>query len=313
MVAVVAALAAIIAVAAGCVGFAAISIARAQRVAEQDAALRAQTLSAGGAPRRPKAESRAAAKREQAAKSRLGEKLAAADIDATPGMWLGGTVVAAAAAAAAGGLAFGNILLGVVFCMLVAAGSSMYLSSRAKKVSERFAAELAGALPQVAENMRTGMTVERALSTVASHTDEPLRSELSRACREMSLGGSLADSLDTMAARTESKDVKLVATAVALQRETGGNLAEVLDMVSEKIQARLRLRRHVKSITSSARAQRYILCCLPWAALGLSFFNAENAADFWRSFAGIAIICIAVVLEVVGAWFMQKICDMKID
>lgn len=308
------ALAAVVLIAAAVLGASAFATARAQRVAEQDAAMSAQALAAAGAQRRKlEPESRAAAKREQAAKSRLGAKLAAADLDVTPSTWLGGTVAAAVIAAAAGQAAFGNPLVAVILAVLVLAGASMYLNGRSKKVSERFAAELAGALPQVAENMRTGMTVERALSTVAAHTDEPLRSELTRACRELSLGGSLAESLDTMAARTESKDVKLVATAVALQRETGGNLAEVLDMVADKIQARLRLRRHVKSITSSARAQRYILCCLPWVAFGLSFFNSENAADFWRSTAGVVVICIAIVLEVIGAWLMQKICDMKIE
>ena len=311
-VAIAAGVAAAVIAATAMLGAVALATARAQRVAEQDAMFQAAALAGEG--RRPDAAaSRAERHREQAEKSKLGARLAKADVDATPGQWRLGTLAAAALAAAAAFALFHSFVLVALAAVVVLLGSSMYLRSRAAKVSDRFSEELAAALPQVAENMRTGMTAERAIDAVGRHTSDPLRGELARVCREMRFGSPLSESLAAMASRTESGDVRLIAVAVELQRETGGNLAEVFETVAEKIQTRMALRRHVKSITASARMQRTVLCLLPWVAMGLTFFNSEDAGDFWRSTAGIVVIAVVVVLELVGSAIMSRLCQIKVE
>ena len=302
----------IVCLACAALGFKAFSIHRAQRVAEVNQALAEAALSADGAPR-PPAESRAAQRREERDKSRLGQRLAAADLDIGAGQWMAGSLALALVCGLAAGAGFSNYFIGFAAALLALLVPSMLLRARAAHVAERFCEEFAAALPQIAANMRSGLTPERAISAVARHASEPLRGELSRVVRELSFGSSLDRSLHAMAARTESKDVKLIATAVELQRETGGNLADVFETVADKIQTRLKLRRHIKSITSPARMSRWILAALPWVVMFTTLFSAEGAAEFWRSAAGIVVICVVVVLEAIGVWLMSRICDMKLD
>lgn len=302
----------IVCLACAALGFKAFSIHRAQRVAEVNQALAEAALSADGAAR-PPAESRAAQRREERDKSRLGQRLAAADLDIGAGQWMAGSLALALVCGLAAGAGFSNYFIGFAAALLALLVPSMLLRARAAHVAERFSEEFAAALPQIAANMRSGLTPERAISAVGRHASEPLRGELSHVVRELSFGSSLDRSLHAMAARTESKDVKLIATAVELQRETGGNLADVFETVADKIQTRLKLRRHIKSITSPARMSRWILAALPWVVMFTTLFSAEGAAEFWRSAAGIVVICVVVVLEAIGVWLMSRICDMKLD
>ena len=302
----------IVCLACAALGFKAFSIHRAQRVAEVNQALAEAALSADGAAR-PPAESRAAQRREERDKSRRGQRLAAADLDIGAGQWMAGSLALALVCGLAAGAGFSNYFIGFAAALLALLVPSMLLRARAAHVAERFSEEFAAALPQIAANMRSGLTPERAISAVGRHASEPLRGELSHVVRELSFGSSLDRSLHALAARTESKDVKLIATAVELQRETGGNLADVFETVADKIQTRLKLRRHIKSITSPARMSRWILAALPWVVMFTTLFSAEGAAEFWRSAAGIVVICVVVVLEAIGVWLMSRICDMKLD
>lgn len=302
----------LVCLASAALGFKALSTYRAQRVAEVNEAFAEQALSADGSAR-PPAESRAAARREARDKSYLGKRLAAADLDIGPGQWLAGSAALALACGLAAGTGFSNWFIGLAAALAALMVPSMLLRARAARVTERFSEEFAASLPQIAANMRSGLTPERAIGAVARHCGEPLRGELSRVVRELSFGSSLDRSLHAMAARTESKDVKLIATAVELQRETGGNLADVFETVAEKIQSRLKLRRHIKSITSPARLSRWILAALPWVVMFTTFFTAEGAAEFWRSTPGIVVVCITALLEVLGVWLMSRICDMKLE
>ncbi len=189
----------------------------------------------------------------------------------------------------------------------------MYKKRRAEASMTFFGEQLAAALPQVASNMRAGMTVDRAMKAVGEHMDEPLRSELARANARLSYGDRLDAALQDCAVRTGSPDLRIVATAVAMQQDSGGDLAEVLDRIAAKIRTKLSLRRHIKSVTSSARASRAILIAMPWIAMLITTFSAENAVEFWRSTAGTVVICIVVVLEVIGAKVMSKVMELKVD
>ncbi len=208
---------------------------------------------------------------------------------------------------------FCSPLVSAVAGVLAFAAFGMFKKRRAQAATVFFGEQLAAALPQVASNMRAGMTVDRALKAVGDHMDEPLKSELARANARLSYGDRLDQALYDSAVRTGSPDLKIVATAVAMQQDSGGDLAEVLDRIADKIRSKLSLRRHVKSVTSSARASRVILAAMPWVAMAITTLSAENAVEFWRSTAGTIIICCVIAWELLGAKLMSKVMELKID
>lgn len=276
---------------------------RVQRAAADRDAIAAMIA---GAP----AEEDEEAKKPQSARA---AELARAGIEMTPAAWYGLVALAALFAAAVSWLVFMSPLI----CGIALIGAVLLFrtvkKSKAAKSQDLFSEQLAAALPQVASNMRSGMTVERAIRAVGEHMDEPLKSELTRATTRLAYGTRLDAALADAAEHTGSSDLALVATAVSMQQDSGGDLAEVLDRIAEKVRSKLSLRRHVKSVTSSARASRTILALIPWVAMLLTTLSTDAGFEFWRTFAGTCVIAVVIVLEVCGTLVMNKIIDMKIE
>lgn len=240
-------------------------------------------------------------------------ELARAGIQMSPLGWYTTVAVAAAAAAGATWLIFNSPLISAIALIGIALLFRGVKKSKASKSQDLFSEQLAAALPQVASNMRSGMTVERAIRAVGDHMDKPLKGELMRATTRLAYGTRLDTALADAAAHTGSSDLALVATAVSMQQDSGGNLAEVLERIAEKVRSKLSLRRHVRSVTASARASRTILALIPWVAMLLTTLSTDSGWEFWRSFAGTCVIAVVVILEIAGTLFMNKIIDMKVD
>lgn len=240
-------------------------------------------------------------------------ELTQAGIDMPLWAWYLLKATAVAFAALCVQMVFRSPIIDVIAGIVTFSAFGIFKKRRAEASMVFFGEQLAAALPQVASNMRAGMTVDRALKAVGDHMDEPLKSELQRANARLSYGDRLDQALQDCAIRTGSPDLRIVATAVAMQQDSGGDLAEVLDRIAAKIRSKLSLRRHIKSVTSSARASRAILIAMPWVAMLIGTFSAENALEFWRSTPGVIVICVVVVLELVGAKVMAKVMELKID
>lgn len=272
----------------------------------------AQTIAAMVAAEREKANPKKKEKPQKEPSQRQVE-LTQAGIDMPLWSWYLLKAAAVVFAVMCAQVVFRSPIIDAIVGVLAFSLFGIFKKRRAEASMVYFGEQLAAALPQVASNMRAGMTVDRALKAVGDHMDEPLKSELARANARLSYGDRLDQALQDCAIRTGSPDLRIVATAVAMQQDSGGDLAEVLDRIAAKIRSKLSLRRHIKSVTSSARASRAILIAMPWVAMLITTFSAENALEFWRSTPGVVVICVVVLLEFIGAKVMAKVMTLKID
>lgn len=186
--------------------------------------------------------------------------------------------------------------------------------SRASANAAR-ARQLADVLPLVAEILRGGASPESAFATVASCAAEPLGGELSRAAREVATANrTLPQALESLARRTKDADLELLASAIAVQKEGGGNLADVLDSLALTVQKKTEMRGHVEAITSSARMSAAIVGCMPPALLALlSLASPSYMADFWASGIWPEILAAVAALDLSGIAVIRRLYDLDLS
>jgi tight adherence protein B len=168
-------------------------------------------------------------------------------------------------------------------------------------------------LQVVASAMRAGHTFIGALGVVAEDAPEPSRRELRRVLSDEALGVPLIDALNSVTARMKSSDFEHVALVATLQRETGGNTAEVIDTVTETIRERLELRRLVSALTAQGRLAGIVVSSLPVALLlFISLVNPNYIHPLFHKTAGIIALCVGAVMLGTGALIIRRIVDIKI-
>ncbi|MEG0776791.1 MAG: type II secretion system F family protein [Raoultibacter sp.] len=186
------------------------------------------------------------------------------------------------------------------------------------RITERakvFDRQLAAALPMIAENLRGGLTVQSALTTVAQYLDDPLHTELTRVVNDVATANmTLSAALNRLGSRMKNPDVELLATTVAIQKTGGGNLADILDSLAATISKRLEMRGHIDAITSSARLSAIIVGAMPFALLALlSFASPGYMADFWASPLWLPALIIVTVLDVTGLFVIRRMYTLEIS
>jgi tight adherence protein B len=144
-------------------------------------------------------------------------------------------------------------------------------------------------------------------------SDEPARSEFRRALSDERLGMQVEDALADVAGRMANEDLTQVALVAALQRQTGGNTAEVLDTVVNSIRERGEIRRIVRTMTTQGRAAQWVLTSLPIALLFLlSLVNPEYMHPLYHTGTGQVLLVVAAVLVVSGSLIISRIVDVKV-
>jgi len=161
--------------------------------------------------------------------------------------------------------------------------------------------------------LRAGHSLVGGLSLVVNDASEPSRSEFQRVIADEQLGVPLEDALGTVARRMNNRDVEQVALVSSLQRETGGNSAEVLDRVVENIRERQELRRLVHTLTAQGRFSRWIVSLLPVGLLLLiSVINPSYMKPLFHHTSGKVMLTIGAVMIVAGSLVIKKIVDIKL-
>jgi tight adherence protein B len=224
---------------------------------------------------------------------------------------------AVAAAAMVGYLAayvfFTHLLHAVVFMVIGGAVPVLVLMSKKAQRMRAFAEEFPDALDLLVSALRAGISFSSALQIVADESPEPVRSEFAIVVEEQALGLDLREALTNLANRVDSLDLKFFVTAVVLQRDTGGNLTEVLENTSNLIRDRFRILGDIMTFTAQGRLTGVILTCLP---LGLGIFMAMVAPDYfhkmWNHANGKAILGFAAVMQILGGLAIRKIVDIKV-
>jgi tight adherence protein B len=176
-----------------------------------------------------------------------------------------------------------------------------------------FAEQLPDNLQIIASAMRAGHSFAGALSVVVDDASEPTRTELRRVIADERLGVPLDTALGTVARRMESRDLEQVALVASLQRETGGNTAEVLDRVTDTVRERLALRRSVETLTAQGRLSRWVLTSLPVVLLiAMGLINPGYSAPLFNTTPGQVATVTAIVMLITGSLVIKRIVNIKV-
>ncbi len=243
---------------------------------------------------------------------RLAVRLTGAGVAITTAEWI---LLDAAVAVAAGfvGLVLGGGGLLVVLLVLGAVAPWVWLRWRYGRRLRAFAAQLPETLTLVSGGLSAGLSFAQALDGVVREGQEPVASELQRALVEQRLGVGIEDALDAVAVRMGSADFAWVVMATRIQREVGGNLAELLTTVAETLREREYLRRQVHTLASEGRLSGWILGALPVVMFGyLVTTNRDFVAPLWTQPLGLLLSAGALALLALGAWSMSKLAKVEI-
>jgi len=187
------------------------------------------------------------------------------------------------------------------------------IKGKLAKKRRNFSNQLPEALQVIASAMRAGHTIIGALAVVASESPEPTGSEVSRAVADEQLGVPLDVALDRVARRMASREFEQVAVVAGLQREAGGNAAEVLDRVAETVRERIELRQLVRSLTAQGRLSRWILTLLPPGLAGIiALLDPGYLSPLFDKSAGRAILVLAGIMIVLGSVMIKRIVEVKV-
>lgn len=205
-------------------------------------------------------------------------------------------------------------LIGIGFALIGPLIAELWVRSRGKSRKARFDEQLARSLPMVAENMRAGSSIERALRSVGENSDDPLKSELLACAGAMQIDGDIVAALDDMAKRTGSKDLVLLQAAVASHKEVGGSLADSLERIGDTIDARLSLRRHIESETSSVIASMKALIVMLLILFAIIMVGIPQAYDFYtQDPLGIPVLIVVVLFAATGSVIIYKMADIDVE
>lgn len=188
-----------------------------------------------------------------------------------------------------------------------------YVNYRIDSRRKAFVNQLGDCLTTVANAMRAGFSFLQSMDLVAKEMEPPISEEFGRAMREINLGTRMEKAMEDMDARVGSPDFSLVVTAVLIQRQVGGNLAQILDTISDTINERIRMRREVMALTAQGRASGWVLAALPLGlAAVLSLINPGYLTPLLEDPIGQMAIGAAIVMEILGFFVIQRIVDIDI-
>ncbi|MEH3034261.1 MAG: type II secretion system F family protein [Aeromicrobium erythreum] len=226
-------------------------------------------------------------------------------------------VVITAGLVGLGGLVVGSVLVSWVFGVLLAIltpfGLKAWLGIKVRRRKKAFAGQLDTTLRIVASALRAGQSLPMALASVAADAAAPMGQELGRVVNETRVGRDLVDSLLETAARMESDDLRWFAEAVEVQRDTGGNLNDIIDVVAETIRDRAEIREKINAYASEGKASAWVLMLLPVGLAGTYAVMSPGYMDpLFSSLIGGLLLALSVVLYIVSFFWMRAIVNIKV-
>ena len=206
-----------------------------------------------------------------------------------------------------------NIALGAVLGAVLAVIPYIYMGIKQRQRLRAFTEQLPDMLTLLVGGLRAGYGLNQALDLVVQRLSPPMSSEIANVTRAVNLGLPLNRALDDAVVRVGSEDFNLVVVAINVQRETGGNLAETLEIIGDTVRDRLRMLNEIRVLTAQQRFTGYLLAFLP-LVVGLIVFliNPEYVSDLFAP-GWVRILPItAVVLQIVGFLIIRKIVDIEV-
>lgn len=188
-----------------------------------------------------------------------------------------------------------------------------YLLIREKRFLEKFDEQLPEALDLLARAVRSGHSVSSGFELIAGEMQEPIKSEFRVTVDELNMGLSLQDAFANLCARVPSTDLRFFTIAIMIQKESGGNIAEILDRIGRLIRERLQFKRQVRALTAEGRLSAWILVLLPLVMLLYMYFvNYDYVSQLWTEKIGLYMLAGGFFLQLVGALVIRKIVNIDI-
>jgi tight adherence protein B len=204
-------------------------------------------------------------------------------------------------------------LLALVVGAACGFGPTVALRTSLRKRTEKLREQLPDVLTIMASSLRAGHSFMQALDTVAREIPQPAATEFQRVVSEIRLGRPTDDALEALSMRVGSPDFRWAVLAVNIQREVGGNLAEILDNVADTLRERAMMRRQIKVLTAEGRLSAWVLAALP-IGIGIYMFavNPDYIGLLFTTRIGLFMSGTAVILLVLGILWMRKIVDIDV-
>lgn len=203
----------------------------------------------------------------------------------------------------------GGILLALIF------GLAPFILLRISERSyyDKFQEQLPEALDLLGRALRSGHALTSGLDMIAQESVDPIKSEFAITVDELKLGLTVQEAFDNLCERVPSADLRFFAVAINVQRETGGNLAEILDSISRLIRDRVQFGRHVQALTAEGRLSAGILIALPMVMfLYIYFVNYEYISMLWKERVGLILLFGGIISQIVGAYVMKRIVAIEL-
>jgi len=204
-------------------------------------------------------------------------------------------------------------LLSVMLGAIGAISPSLYIAFKRSQRFDKFERGLPEALDLMVSALRAGHSFISALESVAREMPPPLGEEFRKCFDEQNFGLEMRESMLNLAARVPLHDVHIIVTAILIQKESGGNLAEILEKVAHIIRQRFRLKKQVRVHTAQGRLTGLILTLLPLVlGVGLYLVNPEHMSILWTNPVGMKLIYTSVIMTTIGGLIIRKIVNIRI-
>ena len=203
-------------------------------------------------------------------------------------------------------------VMGLLLALLAPFVGKLVLGFLAGKRRAAFDGQLGDTLQLLSGGLRAGHSILRAIDAAAAESQKPTSEEMRRVITETSLGRDLLAALNDTADRMKNEDFVWISQAIQINREVGGNLAEVLDQVNETIRERAEIKGHIKALAAEGKFSAYILIAMPFGIVAMLLAVSPNYMNaMFTHPLGWVLIGVSFVLMTIGALWMRKIIDLK--
>jgi tight adherence protein B len=246
--------------------------------------------------------------------SAIATELARADLKLTPGEYV---LINLAAVVACAVLAFilfrANFILALVGGIVGFYLPRLYIRFLQRKRVRAFNGQLGDTIILLSNSLRSGYSLLQSMETVAKELAPPMSTEFARVTREVGLGLTIQEALANMLRRIPSDDLDLMITAINVQHEVGGNLAEILDSIALTIRERVRILGEIRTLTAQQRLSGYVLSVLPVIlALVMYALNPSYVSRLWQDVCGLMMIGVGALMIVAGYIAIRKITNIEV-
>jgi len=236
-----------------------------------------------------------------------------ADLHITPSRLIMFSVMAGILAAIAVSMVSISLPLIVLSGLIAASLPFVHVWWKRRNRFNAFLEHLPDSLELMSRSLSAGHAFSESLHMVSQEMPEPIAGEFRKTYEEQNLGLSLKLALENLTERIPLLDLRMCVTAVMIQRETGGNLGEILEKVAYTIRERFRIMGDLKTLTTSSRLSAWLLCALPiFIAVAVTVMNPDYMAVLWKDQRGHYLIAAALFLQITGMLIVRKILNIKI-